>query len=185
MADGFGGPAQAGSADRYFQLGSVATPVLTASLGASFMHDDTVGRPMEILLVEDSLTHARLAIGALRNSDVEHRLTLVRDGQEAIDFLNRCGIFARAPRPDLILLDLFMPKKDGFQVLDEIRQDVELTMIPIVVMTASESSDDMERCRYLGIEHYMTKPVELDKFLLLIRELKSYWKNDLVLPFMD
>ena len=149
------------------------------------MHDDTVGRPMEILLVEDSLTHARLAIGALRNGDVEHRMTLVRDGQEAIDFLNREGIFARAPRPDLILLDLFMPKKNGFEVLEEIRHDEQLAEIPVVVMTASDASEDMERCRLMGVEHYMTKPVELDKFLVLIRELKCYWKNDLVLPFID
>ena len=149
------------------------------------MHVDPVGRPMEILLVEDSLTHARLAIGALRSGGVEHRMTLVRDGQEALSFLFREGIFARAPRPDLILLDLFMPKRDGFEVLQEMQRDSELAEVPVVVMTSSESSDDMERCRLFGVEHYMTKPVELDKFLVLIRELRSYWKNDLVLPYME
>ena len=149
------------------------------------MFDDPVGRPMEILLVEDSLTHARLAIGALRNGDVEHRMTLVRDGQEALDFLFRRSVFARAPRPDLILLDLFMPKKNGFEVLEEIHSERDLAEIPVVIMTASEESADMQRCRLLGVEHYMTKPVELDKFLVLVRELRSYWKHDLVLPFLD
>jgi len=149
------------------------------------MRDDTVGRPMEILLVEDSLTHAKLAIGALRNGGVEHRMTLVRDGQEALDFVFQQGIFARAPRPDVILRDLFMPKKDGFEVLEELGGNSDLAEIPVVVMTASESADDMQRCQLLGVEHYMTKPVELDKFLVIVQELKSYWKQDLVLPFLE
>src|SRR5438045_693780 len=92
-----------------------------------------VGRPMEVLLVEDSLMDARLTMAALQKGEIPHRMTLVRDGQEAIDFLFRSGIFARAPRPDLILLDLQLPKRSGLEVLWEIRNSDMLRPIPVVV----------------------------------------------------
>ena len=114
---------------------------------------------MEILLVEDSLTDARLTIGALRNGDLQHRLTLVRDGEEALAFLHQDGIFARAPRPDLILLDLLMPKKNGLEVLAEVKHDFALKDIPVVIMTASEAEEDKLKCEILHVDSYITKPV--------------------------
>jgi CheY-like chemotaxis protein len=143
---------------------------------------DTVGRPMEILLVEDSLSDARLAIEALRGGPVQHRLTLVCDGLEAMDFLRRQGRFGRAPRPDLILLDLHLPKKDGCELLREIKADDELKRIPVVVLTASTAHEDILVGQNLQVESYMTKPVDVHKFVTVIKELNRYWRADLLLP---
>jgi len=146
------------------------------------MNKECIGRPMEILLVEDSLMFARIAIEALRKSDIRHRMTLVVDGQEATDFLQRVGRFARAPRPDLVLLDLGLPKKDGRSVLAEVKADEELRDIPVVVVTGSEDEADLERSRLLGVDGYMTKPVDLDQFLSLIKRLRHAWHSDIALP---
>ena len=107
------------------------------------MSGETVGRPMEILLVEDSLTAARLAIGALKKAPVPHRLTWLTDGEEAAEFVYRRGRFTRAPRPDLILLDLTLPKKDGRELLAEIKSDEDLQTIPVVVLTSSTDEEDV------------------------------------------
>lgn len=127
----------------------------------------------EILLVEDSMVDARFTMASLKKSEIPHRLTLVRDGEEAMAFLLRVGVFARAPKPNLILLDLRLPKKDGQEVLFEIRADDELTSIPVVVLTTSRDDADRVECELLGVDGYITKPVDLDKFLALIRELKD------------
>src|SRR5258708_4439024 len=102
------------------------------------MQNDIVGRPMEILMVEDNLGDARLTIEALRGGRVKHGMTLVWEGEEAMQFLRREGSFARVPRPDLMLLDLDLPKKDGRELLAEIRADAELKSIPVVILTASQ-----------------------------------------------
>jgi two-component system, chemotaxis family, response regulator Rcp1 len=146
------------------------------------MSSDAVGRPMEILLVEDNLADARLAIEALKDGRIKHRMTLVRDGIEAMKFLQQEGIFSRAPRPDLILLDLELPKKDGRQVLVEVKQDYDLKNIPVVILTASKAHEDLLRSQLLHVEGYMTKPVDLGKFLDLVRQLKRFWLSDVVLP---
>jgi len=146
------------------------------------MNDNLVGRPMEIVLIEDSLMHARITIGALKNGNVKHRLTLLRDGQEAVEFLRQEGIFARAPRPDLVLLDLRLPKLDGLEVLAEIRADDHLQDLPVVVMTASDDEADREQCEIFGVAGYVIKPVNLDKFLSLVTQLKRYWREDVILP---
>ena len=104
--------------------------------------DQVVGRPMEILLVEDGLLDARVTIASLKEGLTHHRLTLIRDGEEALEFVRQEGRFARAPRPDLILLDLMLPKKSGTEVLDELRSDYSLKEIPVVVMTASDDEED-------------------------------------------
>ncbi len=148
-------------------------------------HNQTVGRPMEILLVEDSLVDARLTMGALKQGQVKHRLTLIRDGEEALEFLRQEGKFARAPRPDLLLLDLMLPKKTGFEVLNELKQDFELSSIPVVVLTASETDEPRLKCEALEVDSYITKPVNLDKFLAVVRELKKYWLEDVILPAID
>ncbi len=149
------------------------------------MRGETVGRQMEILLVEDSLVDARLTIGALRNGGVQHRLSLVRDGEEALEFLFRRGRFARAPRPDLILLDLLLPKKDGLEVLGEIRADEHLRTIAVVVLSASEDEESQLGAQMLGVDSFITKPVDLDKFLSVVKQLKRYWHSDLILPTVD
>lgn len=146
------------------------------------MRNQTVGRPMEILMVEDSPTFARTTMCALRKGGIEHRLTWLTHGQEALEFLHREGKYLRAPRPDLILLDLGLPKIDGREVLTDIRTDTELGSIPVVIMTASTSYEDRIESERLDVEAYLTKPVDLAKFLALVRELKHYWHEDMILP---
>lgn len=146
------------------------------------MHQNTVGRPMEILLVEDSLVFARIAFGTLKKGQVQHRLSWVTNGEEALEFLRQQNKYARAPRPDLILLDLGLPKKDGREVLAEIKNDEDLKQIPVVVMTASTDSEDVQLSEELRVESYMTKPVDLQKFHNVVKELADYWQKDMILP---
>ncbi len=146
------------------------------------MQREAVGRPMEILLVEDSLAAARMTIGGLKHGRFDHRLTWLRDGEEATRFLFREGVFARAPRPDLILLDLRLPGKDGRQVLAEIKADEQLIHIPVVIMSASTDQQDLLVTEDLRVEAYLVKPVDLTKFLDLVTELKSFWKADMIVP---
>jgi chemotaxis family two-component system response regulator Rcp1 len=146
------------------------------------MRCDTVGRPMEILLVEDNRMDARFAIRALEKANFKHRCTLVVDGEEAMQYLLRQGIFARAPRPDLILLDLALPKKDGREVLTELRAEPELTDIPVVVLTGSSDEADIAHTQLLQVESYLVKPVDLEKFLSVVRQLKQYWHQGVILP---
>lgn len=146
------------------------------------MTTEAVGRPMEILFVEDDLLQARLTMEALGRGSVQHRMTLVCDGEEALDFLHQRGVFARAPTPDLILLDLRLPKVDGLHVLEDLRQNLDLKRIPVVIMTSSDDEQDRLRCETLDVEAYITKPVDLDKFLSLVRQLKQYWHEDVILP---
>ncbi len=140
---------------------------------------------MEILLVEDSLPAARLTIGALKRGNILHRLTWLSDGEEALEFLYRRGKYAVAPHPDLILLDLGLPKKDGREVLKEIKQDEELKSIPVVILTASTDEEDIAATEKLEVESYMTKPVDLPKFLQLVKDLSRFWREDMILPSVN
>ncbi|NOX54534.1 MAG: response regulator [Planctomycetes bacterium] len=149
------------------------------------MKSEAVGRPMEILLIEDSVTSARFTMGALRKGEIQHRLTWLRDGEDALEFLHRRGKFVRAPRPDLILLDLGLPKKDGREVLAEIKQDEDLKKIPVVILTASTAAEDVLISERLQVEGYLTKPVDLEKFLWLVKELKGYWLQGVILPELE
>jgi chemotaxis family two-component system response regulator Rcp1 len=149
------------------------------------MRIDTVGRPMEILLVEDNRMDARFAIRALEKANFKHRCTLVVDGEEAMKYLSKDGIFARAPQPDLILLDLGLPKKDGREVLSDIRADENLRDIPVVVLTGSTDEADISHTQLLQVESYLVKPVDLAKFLTVIRELKRFWHEGVILPAVD
>ncbi len=149
------------------------------------MYRETVGRPMEILLVEDSVPAAKLAIGGLKKGKFDYRLTWLRDGQEASEFLHQTGIFSQAPRPDLILLDLGLPRKDGRELLAETKADEQLQNIPVVVLTASTNQTDIVRSENLNVEAYLIKPVDLQKFLNLVSELKQFWKEDMVVPRAD
>ena len=141
---------------------------------------ETVGRPMEILLVEDSLVDARLTMGALRQGQLQHRLTMMRRGDEAVQFLRREAQYAKAPRPDLVLLDLLLPGKNGIEVLQDIREDESLQDIPVVVLTSSETSEDRCRCEELSVQSYITKPVNLQKFLAVVKELKRDWLAEVI-----
>jgi CheY-like chemotaxis protein len=158
----------------------IAVPGMGAKSRA--MSNALVGRPMEILLVEDSRADARLTMEALKDSGVKHRLTLVCDGEEAMRFLRRETLFAQAPKPDLVLLDLNLPCKDGREVLTEMKADYDLKEIPVVILTASRTQEDQLRGQEMHVEGYMTKPVDIDKFITLVKELKAYWHKDVILP---
>jgi CheY-like chemotaxis protein len=136
------------------------------------VREKLVGRPMEILLVEDDLEDAGLTIEALRESLLPCRVSLVRDGEEALAFLRRQEHFARVPRPDLILLDLRLPKKDGPAVLAEVRADVELRRIPVVVLTASETHWEILKDEQLYVESYLVKPVDRLHFYEVVKSLR-------------
>ena len=148
-------------------------------------NQSAIGRPMEILLVEDGLVDARLTIGALQQSGFRHRLTLVRDGEEALEFIFQRGKFAQVPRPDLILLDLMLPKKSGLEVLNDVKSHEGLKGIPVVVMTASEAEDDRLQCDSMNVDGYIVKPVNFEKFMELVRKLKKFWLDDVILPSLD
>lgn len=146
------------------------------------MSEDTIGRPMEILMVEDSLASARLTIGALKRSPVAHRMTWLKDGDDAVAFLMRAGMYENAPQPDLVLLDLELPGRDGKDVLTEIRDDSRLRDTAVVILTASTSPDDIREVEALTVQSYMTKPVNLDEFLRVVGEVKAYWKANQIGP---
>lgn len=133
----------------------------------------TTGKSMEIMLVEDSLMDARITIEALRKCSIHHRVTLFRDGAEAVDFLNHRGIFSRAPRPDVILLDLILPHTDGVELLRVLRATESIESIPVVVLTSSDDSADQRACEALGVTTYIRKPFNEVKFLAVIRRFKE------------
>lgn len=142
----------------------------------------TVGRPMELLLVEDSLVAGRLASGAIRQCGFEHRLTWLRDGQEAVDFLSRVGRFSKVPRPDLVLLDLVLPSRSGLEVLELIRQSNPLSTLPVVIMTGEAGEEDEATCRSLQVEAFLAKPLDVPKFTMIIETLRHHWQADMILP---
>ncbi len=146
------------------------------------MERETVGRPMEILLVEDSLTSARLTMGALRSGGLEHRLTWLTSGEEATEFLQHQGKFVRAPRPDLVLLDLMLPGKSGRDVLAELRATETLKDIPVVIMTGTATDQQAAEFEPMHVQGFLTKPVDLQAFLQLVEQLKTFWKDDMILP---
>ena len=141
-----------------------------------------IGKPVEILLVEDNPGDARLVKEALKDVKVLNNLTIAKDGQEALDFLHREGDHAEAPHPDLILLDLNLPKKDGREVLAEIKVDDNLKRIPVVVLTTSKAEEDILKSYNLQANCYITKPVDLDEFIKVIKSIKDFWLTIVKLP---
>jgi CheY-like chemotaxis protein len=136
----------------------------------------------EILLVEDNPGDIRLTREILREGKVPNTLHSVVDGVEAMAFLRRQGSFAHSPRPDLILLDLNLPKKDGREVLAEIKADLQLRQIPVVVMTTSKADEDVLRSYDLHANCYIPKPVDLDQFIRVIRSIEDFWLTVVKLP---
>jgi CheY-like chemotaxis protein len=141
-----------------------------------------IGRPTEILLVEDNLDDARVTIQALKHENVNCRVSLIRDGEEALSFLRQEGVFAQAPEPDVILLDMELPKKDGRQVLAEIRGDQRLQSIPVLVLTASAVHRAVLQAQNLRIDGFMTKPVSLDQFIQAVKSLRRSRLVELLIP---
>ncbi len=141
-----------------------------------------IGKPIEILLVEDSPSDVRLTIEALKDAKVRNHLSVASDGVEAVAFLRKVGKYADAPRPDLILLDLNLPKKDGREVLGEIKQDESLKAIPVVVITTSKSDEDILKSYNLHANCYITKPIDLEQFMIVVRAIESFWLTIVQLP---
>jgi len=139
-------------------------------------------QPIEILLVEDNPGDARLTIEAMREAKVRNRIHVVEDGVEAMEFLRRQGRFGDAPRPDLILLDLNLPRKDGREVLAEVKADPDLKRIPIVVLTTSRAEEDVLRAYNLHANCYVTKPVDLEQFMKIVSQIDEFWVKVVTLP---
>jgi chemotaxis family two-component system response regulator Rcp1 len=140
------------------------------------------GRPIEILLVEDNPGDVRLTTEALKDGKVSNRLHVAKDGVEALAFLRQEDPHADAPRPDLILLDLNLPKKDGREVLEEIKADEHLRRIPVVVLTTSSSEQDILRTYDLHANCYITKPVDLEQFIKVVKGIEDFWLTVVKLP---
>ena len=140
------------------------------------------GRPVEFVLAEDNPGDVRLTKEALRDSKVLNNLNVVQDGVEALAFLHREGKYADAPRPDVVLLDLNLPKKDGRQVLEVIKSDPALKRIPVVIITSSEAEQDIMRTYDLHANCYVAKPVDLDQFIKVIQSIENFWLTIVKLP---
>ncbi|MET7645477.1 response regulator [Streptomyces sp. NPDC005426] len=139
-------------------------------------------QPIEILLVEDDPGDELMTREAFEDNKIGNTLHVVRDGQAALDFLYRRGEHVDAPRPDLILLDLNLPKYDGRQVLARIKQDPELSLIPVVVLTTSSAEEDVLRSYKLHANAYVTKPVDLDQFIAAVRQIDEFFVTVVRLP---
>jgi CheY-like chemotaxis protein len=139
-------------------------------------------RPVEILLVEDSPSDADLTVEALSDGKVLNNLHWVEDGVEALAFLRRQGKYNNAPRPDLILLDLNLPKKDGREVLAQIKVDPQLKLIPVVVLTTSAADRDIFKTYELNANCYVTKPIDLDQFICVVKLIEMFWLAVVKLP---
>jgi two-component system, chemotaxis family, response regulator Rcp1 len=141
-----------------------------------------MSRPIEILLVEDNEGDARLTLEAFKEGKVMNNLTVVRDGVEALAYLRHEGQYAGATQPDLILLDLNLPRKDGREVLAEIKDDEHLKRIPVVVLTTSGAQEDVAKAYGSHANCYVTKPVDLDQFLRVIQSIETFWLSLVKLP---
>lgn len=146
------------------------------------MNNSRVGAPIEILLVEDNPGDVRLAREALKENKVKNNLHVVEDGVSAMEFLRKQGNYQNVPRPDLILLDLNLPKKDGREVLAEIKTDTDLKRIPVVMLTISKAEEDIIRAYDSHVNCYITKPIDLDQFIKVVRSVEDFWLTIVKLP---
>lgn len=137
---------------------------------------------MDILLVEDNPGDARLAAEAFKEGSIRPRLHVVQDGVEAMSFLRRQGPYQGAPRPDLVLLDLNLPRKDGREVLAEMKGEGSLCRIPVIVLTTSQAESDLARCYDLHANCYIVKPVDFDRFIEVVRGIEDFWCSLVKLP---
>lgn len=142
-------------------------------------------KPMEVLLVEDNPGDVRLTKEALKEGQIPSRLSVVHDGDAAVAFLRREDRHAEAPRPDIILLDFNLPKRDGGEVLEVIKADPSLRSIPVVVLTTSQATRDIRRAYDLHANCYITKPLDLDRFMAVVRSIEDFWLTVVRLPERD
>jgi two-component system, chemotaxis family, response regulator Rcp1 len=138
--------------------------------------------PIEILMVEDNDGDAYMATEAFKAAKVANNLSIARDGTEAMDFLRRQGKFSSAPRPDLVLLDLNLPGRDGRQILADIRADADLCTIPVVILTSSKAEQDILKAYQLHANCYIVKPVDFDRLLEVVGAIESFWLTVVKLP---
>ena len=143
------------------------------------------GHAIEILLVEDNPGDVRLTREALKEAKVRNSLSVASDGVEAMAFLRREGIYSMAPRPDIVLLDLNLPKKDGRQVLTEVKADPELRRIPVVILTTSKAEEDIIKTYDLHANCFVTKPVDFDQFVKVVQSIEQFWLFIVTLPSPD
>jgi len=141
-----------------------------------------VGLPIQILLVEDSPGDVRLTQEVLRDARIANDLHVVGDGEQAMAFLRQEGDYASHPRPDLVLLDLNLPRKDGREVLADLEADPELKAIPVIVLTTSEAEQDILRSYRLAANAYITKPIDLNEFIAVVRSIETFWLTIVRLP---
>ena len=146
------------------------------------MHSQNISKPAEILLIEDNPGDVRLTQECFKESKISNNLSVVMDGQEAIDFLQQKGKFANAPRPDLILLDLNLPRKDGREVLAEIKADPDLRKIPVVVLTISKAEQDIFKTYDLHANCFITKPIDINQFTAIVKSIEDFWLTIVKLP---
>ena len=139
-------------------------------------------RPIDILMVDDNPGDARLAIEALKEIHVPHQFHWVPDGEEALAYLRRQADYAQAPRPDLILLDLNLPRTDGREVLAEIKSDPDLRDLPVLILTTSLADEDIKRAYHLSANSYIKKPVTMEHFIRVIGSIQRFWGEIATLP---
>lgn len=150
--------------------------------GSGNMQHSHGGNTIEILLVEDNPADVRLTIEAFKDSKITNHVSVVNDGEEAMDFLHKRGKYADEIRPDLILLDLNLPKKDGREVLSEIKADPGLKTIPVIVLTTSDADQDVWKAYDAGVNSYITKPLNLEQFIRICHSIKDFWLMIVKLP---
>jgi chemotaxis family two-component system response regulator Rcp1 len=138
--------------------------------------------PIHILLVEDNPGDVRLVVESLKGSKIGNNMSVVADGESALEFLRRQGFYANAPRPDLILLDLNLPKKNGREVLAEFKADPDLKRIPVVIITSSTSDEDVLAAYNNYANCYVTKPVDLKQFIKIVKSIEEFWLSIVKLP---
>jgi len=146
------------------------------------MPEAQMARPIEILLVEDSPTDALMTQEAFNGSKLLNKIHVVDNGVDALDFLRKRGPYAEVSRPDLILLDLNLPKKNGREVLEEIKNDTDLRIIPVVVLTSSKAEEDILKSYKLHANCYITKPVEFSKLIEIVQSIREFWFSVVTLP---
>ena len=139
-------------------------------------------RTIDILMVEDDPGDVRLTREALKGSKLLHSLNVVEDGVAALDYLHKVAPYEQAVRPDIVLLDLNLPKKDGREVLAAMKQDATLRAIPVVILTTSQAEEDVLRAYNLNANCYVTKPVDFDQFMRIVRTIEEFWLNVVTLP---
>jgi two-component system, chemotaxis family, response regulator Rcp1 len=146
------------------------------------MQHQEYGKPIDILLVEDNPGDIRLTLEAFKEGKCTNNLHVVKDGEAAMQFLRKQDRYSDAPRPDLILLDLNLPKRDGRSILQEIKTDSDLKRIPVVILTTSKAEEDILRTYNLHANCYITKPVDIEEFITITRSIENFWLSIVKLP---